>query len=157
MAGLVLGLGVRQLLLQGRHQDVEHLVRVLLLHVDDPAVGAEAGEEVAGVVGVGHGRGGHVVQDLHYLHQSLGHRPQLPRPPVVDIAVLRVQPVVEGVTGCQGLQDAVDKAGVAGVDEPHHGAGPPPGGGEGGAQQDVETRHHRPTHRQSGQVAGQEL
>ena len=98
MAGLVLGLGVRQLLLQGRHQDVEHLVRVLLLHVDDPAVGPEAGQQEAGVVRVlGLGRG-EVVEDPGDVQQRPGDRTS-PGP-----ARSLLQPPVERGARGQGLR-----------------------------------------------------
>ena len=116
MTGLVVSAGVRQLLLQRRHEDMQQLVSVLLLQIDDPAVRPQTGDQVAGIVGIRHS-GAHVVQDLHNLHQRLGDRPEFPGPPVVDGTVLHVQPVVEGVAGGEGLQDAVDEAAVACVDQ----------------------------------------
>ena len=156
VTGLVVSAGVRQLLLQRRHEDMQQLVSVLLLQIDDPAVRPQTGDQVAGIVGIRHS-GAHVVQDLHNLHQRLGDRSEFPGPPVVDGTVLHVQPVVEGVAGREGLQHAVDEAAVAGVDQSDHGPRFLLAGRQGRSEQYVETSHHRPAESQAAQVTGHQL
>ena len=70
----------------------------LLFHVDDPAVGPEAGQQEAGVVRVLGGLGGEVVEDPGDVQQRPGDRPR-PGP-----ARSLLQPPVERGARGQGLQ-----------------------------------------------------
>ena len=98
MAGLTTTLLGLELLLQGAHDNVQHLVRVLLLAVDDPAVGPQRVQYQTWRVRI---RVQVTVQVIeygqHFEHASL-------QGDVGFLLHVGLEPEVERGAGCEGLQ-----------------------------------------------------